>query len=515
MSLATSCPACGLPLGFAYDDTRTVVCDACRAVVVRDLGAPTVRALRVSEPLVPGASVLALRTRGTFRGRRFTLVGAAQFRHELGGLWTEWVVAYDEPDVVTGRFAWLAEHEGMFDLTTAADLAVAPPPRRTADVVPGENFQTPSGEWTVVERGRTTVVALLGELPDLSEPESRRPYIDFAGPAGAVATLDLGELAPSGREGAPRFFVGVRVALADLGIVPVAASAEAVNGDMPPQCPSCYAELVRRLPQAQSVVCAKCHTAVALDGEGGAPRLLFKQERLKFQPALPLGTTVTLAGLFFARAGELRTNRPWPRTLDVTVVGYVVKSVVVDGETFFFEEFLLDAGAGDTYWIVQTDGDWYFTRRVDTHLVKVHGSSASLEGTSFTFKEGNRATTVQVLGEHPYAPIVGETAEVADFVAQPRMLSKEVSPDEIVWTESLQIPRDVVAGAFGVRLRGTALSATGSSGGGGSGAKTTAPTATTFFWIFVLIIVVIILATQCDGGGCGFFGRGGGFSFGK
>jgi hypothetical protein len=83
-----SCPTCGAPVEFRFDDSMVRVCEHCKAAVARtDRGADT---LGTFADLFPLASPLRLFAHGTFRGVGFQLVGVAQLRHGQGGLWQEW-----------------------------------------------------------------------------------------------------------------------------------------------------------------------------------------------------------------------------------------------------------------------------------------------------------------------------------------------------------------------------------------------------------------------------------------
>jgi len=149
---------------------------------------------------VDGSTVLTVGARGKIAGAAFTLAGRTCVKSAGGGLWNEWLVAFDD-----GRRAYLAEAMNGFTLFQERGIAPA-----FEALVPAAPLDT---GFIVVERGEARRVARWGETPDL--PKTYR-YADLSSRTGERATIDYG-----GKE--PDVFVGKRVRLADLGLAPRAA----------------------------------------------------------------------------------------------------------------------------------------------------------------------------------------------------------------------------------------------------------------------------------------------------
>ncbi|MEO8703832.1 MAG: zinc ribbon domain-containing protein, partial [Kofleriaceae bacterium] len=108
--MTVSCPNCGAPVEFRYDDSLVRVCGSCRSAVLRtDRGIETLGKLADVTPI---ESPLRLFADGYFKGVSFILVGMAQIKHAAGGIWQEWYAKLDG-----GQWGWLSEAQGRFYMT--------------------------------------------------------------------------------------------------------------------------------------------------------------------------------------------------------------------------------------------------------------------------------------------------------------------------------------------------------------------------------------------------------------
>ena len=184
-------------------------------------------------------------------------------------------------------------------------------------------------------------------------------------------------------------------------------------------CPQCGAAIeLRTLDQAQSVVCSSCGSILDARDPNLALIQAF-QAKQKFEPQIPLGTRGTLKG------------EKWE------VVGYQVRSITVEGTSYYWDEYLLFNPYKGFRYLTQYDGHWN-----DVQVVKAAPSETmsggrpvvTLYGETFKHFQTATATTEFVLGEFPWQVRVGDRAETRDFVAPPRMLSEERTPDETTWS---------------------------------------------------------------------------------
>jgi hypothetical protein len=200
-------------------------------------------------------------------------------------------------------------------------------------------------------------------------------------------------------------------------------------------CPQCGAAIeLRTLDQALSVVCASCGSIL----DARDPNLHVLQEfkaRQKFVPQIPLGTRGTLKG------------EKWE------AVGYQVRGIVVDGTTYCWDEYLLFNPYKGFRYLTQYDGHWN-----DVQVLKAAPDERMsggrpyivLHGETFRHFQTATAETYFVLGEFPWQVRVGDTAVTRDFVAPPRMLSEEQTPEETTWSLGTYMPAAQIWSAFGL-----------------------------------------------------------------
>ena len=184
-------------------------------------------------------------------------------------------------------------------------------------------------------------------------------------------------------------------------------------------CPQCGAAIeLRTLDQAQSVVCSSCGSIL----DARDPNLALIQgfqAKQKFEPQIPLGTRGTLKG------------EKWE------VVGYQVRSITVDDASYYWDEYLLFNPYKGFRYLTQYDGHWN-----DVQIVKAAPDESMsggrpvvrMYGETFKHFQSATATTEFVLGEFPWQVRVGDRVETRDFVAPPRMLSEERTPEETTWS---------------------------------------------------------------------------------
>jgi hypothetical protein len=209
-------------------------------------------------------------------------------------------------------------------------------------------------------------------------------------------------------------------------------------------CSQCGAAIeLRTLDQAQSVVCSSCGSIL----DARDPNLALIQgfqAKQKFEPQIPLGTRGTLKG------------EKWE------AVGYQVRSITVDGTSYYWDEYLLFNPYKGFRYLTQYDGHWN-----DVQVVKAAPEESrsggrpvvTLYGETFKHFQTAAATTEFVLGEFPWQVRVGDRAETRDFVAPPRMLSEERTAEETTWSLGTYLTGDQVWAAF--NLPGTAPNARG------------------------------------------------------
>ena len=431
--LSASCPSCGSPVSFRHAASVAVVCEACRSVVVRE--GVDLKAIGKSAPFARDLSPLQIGATGSYGGRGFRVLGVVRLGRERVR-WNEWFLQLDD-----GATAWLAEGNELWQIFVRAPTQGRFPPHHEMAV--GKAYAHAEVRWRAIEVAVARVQAAEGELPYRPTPGTLRPYVDLREANGSrSATLDYevdpavlwtGEVVelPALKMEGLRPFAG----WSDPSLVAFAGPDVAATRSL--ACPSCGAPTEIRAPgQSVTLTCGYCGSDLSVDERGteSALSLIQKSEQLVWKPTLPLGKRGTLAGV------------PWE------VIGAMERSVRVDGTRYAWVEYLLHNPYRGWRWLVQDGQDhWSLVQRLPG-LPSIEGNRAAWRDARFDHFQSGEARTDRVLGEFTWEVHRGDVASTADFVAPPRMLSKEATGDEVVWSIGTWLPHTAIAEAFKVDL---------------------------------------------------------------
>lgn len=423
------CPACGAPVQFTSGASLVVVCEFCRSLVARtdravtDLG-------KVAEIMDTG-SPLAVGTEGKYKGNNFRLTGRAQLAHQAGGRWDEWYATFDN-----GWLGWLAEAQGRFYMTFEQPYPASQVPSFES-LQPGMTLPDSPHRLTVAETGYATYTGAKGEIPYRLTPNAQYPYADLQGPNKVFATLSYGDTKSA-------YYLGEEVTLNDLGIKvtkkDIAADAVHVSSAQL-NCPNCAGPLELRAPdQTERVTCPQCSSL--LDVNQGKLKYLKTLGEQNFVPYLPLGSKGTLA------EGPM------------TVIGAMTRSVMIEGETYYWGEYLAYEPSIGFRWLVHSDNHWSYVKPVAAADVLSQDLKAAYGGEEYKVFQDAEARVESVLGEFYWKVETGETVRATDFIAPPRFLSREVTEytdkkgkkkgSEVNWSVGDYTPVEEIEKAFGI-----------------------------------------------------------------
>jgi hypothetical protein len=159
--------------------------------------------------------------------------------------------------------------------------------------------------------------------------------------------------------------------------------------------------------------------------------VLERLSAVPFRPRLPLGGAGTLNG------------HPY------VVLGAVLKKTTSGGADYFWNEYLLKETRTEAYhWLAESNGHWSLLEPEPAGEVSEGPRYATFHDRRYRIFSRNDATVDAVLGEFYWSVAKGETTLATDFVAPPRMLSKEQAKTEVNWTEGVYVPKAEIEKGF-------------------------------------------------------------------
>jgi len=208
----------------------------------------------------------------------------------------------------------------------------------------------------------------------------------------------------------------------------MSASTPPLSGPTKPQakalnCPKCGAAIVlRSFGQAETVVCASCHSILDAKDPNLAILQQFEIKTSDIKPLIPLGTR-----------GKLRDT-------DYEVIGFQRRSTQVDGTTYSWREYVLFNPYKGLRYLTEYNGHWNdisickVLPTVDHNMFGGSSLTANYLGETYKHFQTGDANTDFVLGEFPWQVRVDEKATVTDYVHPPRVLSSEKLDKEVTWS---------------------------------------------------------------------------------
>jgi hypothetical protein len=208
-----------------------------------------------------------------------------------------------------------------------------------------------------------------------------------------------------------------------------------VKGAKPITCPNCGGTVeLRGFAHTRTAVCIQCLSVI--DASSRELQILARfDEKMRARPVLPLGTRGKFGDALYE------------------VIGFQVRTTWSDGMAYSWHEYLLFNPYAGFRYLTLYNGHWNFVRAlagVPSYTTQSGRKAAVSGGVTYRHYQHATATTTFVMGEFPWAVQAGEQVEFDDFIAPPRVLSREVSTGEINWSGGEYISGADVWKAFGL-----------------------------------------------------------------
>jgi hypothetical protein len=397
-----TCPNCGAPLEFGGAQSLAAICSRCRSAVVRS-GADLENVGKLPD-LVATGSRLSLIARGAIGGKAFAIIGHLQLGHVNGdAIWDEWYVSFAD-----GSWGWLAEAQGRLLFTQLRAAAGQLPAFDSLHA--GQSLRLASAAVAVDEVNDARFVTAEGELPYRPRLNETYRFADCTDASGGFYTIDYGTSA-----GEPQLFAGRQLSYAEAGL----ADFHSPSGRHPEghalSCPNCGANIGLKIVSSESVTCPSCRALLDITRQ---PAQLLAQLQGRSKPPLPPGAKGRIA------------------EQELEVIGWMKRSVVVDGTAYWWDEYLLHGAAGYR-WLTESAGHWLFMEAVPAGKVSsglAEAGNAACEGRRYRHFQSAQAKYEEIQGEFYWRIETGARIQTDDYVAPPYVLSSEKSAGEINWS---------------------------------------------------------------------------------
>jgi len=418
---SVSCPSCGAPVVFRSAASLYAVCEFCRSTLLRHDEA--VENIGRMAELIEDTSPIRLGSEGRYRGVHFAVIGRIQLKH-ASGLWNEWHILFDD-----GRSGWLSEAGGEYVVSALVPVDEEIP--AFASLVPNTQLTLAGRSFTVTDLETACCIAGEGELPFKVDSGYDVETADLRGNDRFV-TIDYSETPPL-------VFVGFPVSFGDLSLSKLRPSAD--EGGAPGtvaafevrafNCPHCASPLTIHSPAIERVGCESCGSIIGVENEN--IRLLARAAQTVHEvPTIPLGSRGKLGGI------------EWE------IIGFLKRRTTVDGVDYEWSEYLLFNAGGEGFaWLVEDQGHWNYVRTLSNIPQAASGQyELSFGGERYRLFNAGRAEVVYVAGEFYWQVAVGENCATEDYVCPPHILSREVSENEVSWSQGEYLLPETLRTAF-------------------------------------------------------------------
>ncbi len=199
------------------------------------------------------------------------------------------------------------------------------------------------------------------------------------------------------------------------------------------ECPNCGASVeLRGYSHSLSAVCIQCLSVI--DTSQPELTILKKfQEQDRVRPLINLGSRGRFGGKLYE------------------ILGMQERRIVVDGTAYSWQEYLLFNPYSGFRYLSVYRGHWNFIEPAKGYpepAMKLVNPGLMYLGERFAHFQTAEAETSFAMGEFPWRLEVGQRVTVKDYIAPPRLLSEEITPDEVTYSVGTYQTGEEIAKAF-------------------------------------------------------------------
>ncbi len=180
---SATCPNCGAAIQFEWSRAVQTSCPFCHSILVR--GDVDLKTVGTVGDLPATSSPLQIGTTGSFRHRKFAVVGRVVYQYERGS-WNDWHVRLDD-----GASAWLSDARGEYAFSIEQPAGGGGGGAPTVEKLHiGGNFVWDRRIYKLMAVTRARYGAAEGELPFTTWDRHEATLADLDANDGHIATVD-------------------------------------------------------------------------------------------------------------------------------------------------------------------------------------------------------------------------------------------------------------------------------------------------------------------------------------
>ena len=378
---------------------------------------------KVGELQIDG-SPLQLGVQGEYDGKAFQIVGRIQLRFK-DGYWNEWYLYYS-----SGETGWLGEAVGEYFVNTQAKLSSQLP--SSSQLGLGDSFSMAGETFVVTGKTTNSVSAFEGELPFIVDQTEPFSAVDLRSVSGAATTIDYSDHTPT-------LFLGEYKAFDSFNFAGLRGEGEAPSSELNVRaqagavgvekfnCPTCGApHSVEGGVRTKLLVCEYCGSGV--DVTSTSLNVVWREQAMRKELSegapISLGSVAQIDGLEFK------------------LIGYLKKSIIYEGISYPWLEYLLHHRTHGYRWLVENDRHYALLSPLpslpvgldDRPAGRPNSGALQFGGKKYRHFQTGSPRIDALAGEFYWKVKRGQQSEGFEYISPPYSLMADISEHDIAWS---------------------------------------------------------------------------------